>query len=190
MKLKMDLKGLKMEKNNFNQYLNNLLGVEGGYVVDHRWPTNYGISQPTFDGYLLSKKMPKKSVKDLTYGEVKDFYQSEFYAKPKIDLVEPISKGAAGILFDYAVNSGSSKAISDLQSIVGSKADGVIGPKTIKAVEKYISKNGDLSLRKALLQRQAEHYDQLVLKNPEKYGRYIDGWKNRVAKTASLYATE
>lgn len=176
--------------NNFNNYLNNLLGVEGGYTVDHRGATNYGISQPTYDGYIKTKKRPIKKVKDLSYGEVKDFYQEEFFTKPKIDLIEPISKDAAGILFDYSVNAGSSKAIKDLQALVGAKPDGVIGPKTLKAVEKYVSKNGDMALRKSLLKKQAEHYDLLVEKDPETYGKYINGWKNRVAKTASLYAKE
>lgn len=174
----------------FNQYLNNLLGVEGGYTSDHRGATNYGVSQPTYDGYLKEKKMPSKKVKDLTYGEVKDFYQTEFYAKPKIDKVADFSPSAAGVLFDHAVNAGNQTAIKHLQQVVGSKDDGVIGEKTLKAVEDYVKKNGDKALSKAILKKQADHYAELVTKDPDKYGKYLNGWKNRITKTTSLYASE
>ena len=72
-----------------------------------------------------------------------------------------------------------------VQSIVGSKPDGVIGPKTIKAINKYVEANGVDVLHKQILDNRVEHYNSLVVSNPQKYSKYLSGWLNRVNKISN-----
>jgi hypothetical protein len=51
---------------------------EGGYTnnsQDFGGPTNYGVTQTTYDSYLSKKNQPKKSVKSITKPEVDEIYQ-------------------------------------------------------------------------------------------------------------------
>lgn len=172
----------KMEQ--FNRILPQTLEFEGGLTADHAGLTNYGVTQPAYDAYLKSQKRPSQSVKEITYGEVKDLYYRDFYQKPKISqLPEKLS----GAVFDYAVNSGPKKAVMDLQKIVGSDADGVIGPKTLAAVKEYIGKNGEDALIGNLIDTRESYLQDLIDSNPQKYGRFANGWGNRLNKLRDSY---
>ena len=68
-----------MNKNKyFDEIIKMLFGIEGGYVNDPDdmgGPTNYGITQDTFDAWQKINNQPRGSVKtDLTPKEAKDIY--------------------------------------------------------------------------------------------------------------------
>jgi len=173
----LNLKNAEGNNMPFDKDLVNTLRYEGGVTNDSGGLTNYGIRQDIYNFYLKSNKLQSKSVKELNYGEVRDFYESEYYKKPKID---QLPEDIQGLVFDSAVNLGRGTTIKQLQKAVGSKSDGIIGKKTLKAVEEFINKNGIEKLKEELIYSRADRYQQLHGSNPEKYGKYVNGWMNRL----------
>jgi lysozyme family protein len=165
----------------FDKNLATTLKFEGGLTTDTGGLTNYGIRQDIYNVYTKENKLPNKSVKELKYGDVRDFYETEYYKKPGINL---LPEEIQGVVFDSAVNLGQGTTIKQLQTIVGSKVDGALGKKTASAVNEYIKKNGLDDLKFELLNTRFNHYKNLVEKNPEKYGKYFNGWTNRLESLA------
>ena len=172
----------------FDAILVNTLQNEGGYTVDNGGPTNYGVTQKTYDAVAPEVGLKPKNVKDLKYGEVRKIYEKEFYEKPKINEIK--SEKLQGVVFDFAVNAGPQTAISRLQSVVGAEPDGVIGKKTLKAVNDYLEKYGEDILSREVIMARAGHYYELAQADPEKYGPNMNGWLNRLANLQKQYGIE
>ena len=66
---------------------------------------------------------------------VKKFYRKYFWNKLKLDDV--ISQAFADTIFDFSVNIGLKNTAKIIQKIVGCKADGIIGPVSIKHINEY-----------------------------------------------------
>jgi lysozyme family protein len=169
----------------FDQILNTTLKLEGGITTDTGGLTNYGVTQSTYDSVAPNLGLPKKSVKDLKYGEVRAVYENEFFKKPGYDLLP--SEKIQGLMFDWGVNAGTTTATKKLQEIVGAKVDGKFGKKTAEAVNKYIEENGEDSLALSILSSRLDHYSKLIEENPAKYAKYENGWINRVNYLAGKY---
>jgi len=102
---------------------------EGGYSNhpdDSGLATKYGITEAVAKANGFSGDM-----RDLTLDFAKSIYRKSYWDACKCDLMPDEIKYA---LFDAAVNSGVGQASKWLQSSVGVKADGVIGPMTLHAV--------------------------------------------------------
>src|SRR5690606_2865251 len=76
--------------------------------------------------------LPKSAVKQLTRDEAADIYRALYWNAVRGD---ELPAGLDLALFDYAVNSGPARAIKAVQTIVGTKVDGVLGPLTLRAIE-------------------------------------------------------
>ena len=174
----------KLSDPEFDTILNNTFPNEGGYVVDVGGPTNYGVTQKTFDSYTVKRGINPKSVKELSKEDAARFYYDEFYTTPKINTI-PYQK-VKGILFDYAINSGNQKAIKDLQKEVGVTVDGSLGPKTLSAVDKYVKQHGEVFLAHQILNRRANFMIKLNEKDPKKYPD-LQGWLNRIGNLKEQY---
>lgn len=110
---------------NFDTAFERLIGHEGGYVYDRRDPggeTKFGIS---------ARSYPSEDIKGLTLERAKTIYQRDFWGPAGCDAVP---EGIKFDLFDMAVNSGVSRALKTLQAAVGEVQDGVLGPKTLQAI--------------------------------------------------------
>ncbi len=161
----------------FDTILTETLGYEGGYTQADGHNTNYGVRQDLYDVYRKENKLESKDVKDLNYADVRKYYKSEYYDRYKLDkLPEKTSK----MVFDFGVNAGTGTAIKKLQEIVGTKADGIIGKKTIEAVNKYIEKEGEDFLSHQILNKRGAHYIDLVDSDPAKNEKFLQGWMNRI----------
>ena len=171
---------------NFTPILHDTLNLEGGYTVDNGMPTNRGVKQDTYDDYAKRYKLPRKEVSELKYGDVVDFYKNDYWETPKINL---LPDKVSAVVFDYGVNAGTGKAIKDLQRVIGTKDDGIIGKKTLGSLNKYIEKFGEDELINNLIDERMQHYGNLVTKEPQKYGKYIDGWSNRINHLRVKYTT-
>jgi len=169
----------------FNDILLTTLQLEGGYTNADGYPTNYGVRQDIYNDYTKRTNLPSKDVKELKFSEVKNFYRDDYWDKPKISTL-PNEKVAA-LVFDYGVNAGQGTAIKALQSIIGTKVDGAIGKKTREALNKYIEKNGEDVLVGQILNNREQHYANLALSNPVKYGKFLQGWNNRISKLRAKY---
>lgn len=119
---------------NFRTSLDLTLVYEGGYVNHPRdpgGPTNKGITQRTFNDYRNVVGMPPKDVRNINPGEVAEIYRKQYWDAVKGDT---LGDGLDYCVFDFAVNSGVTRAIRYLQASVGARADGHIGMGTLAAI--------------------------------------------------------
>lgn len=162
----------------FQDSLTQTLKFEGRYTVDDGGPTNYGITQDTYNSYRY------KSVKEITPTEVAAIYQNQYWLEASCDKVDPISSKMSMCLFDLAANSGTVWARKLLQRAVLVTEDGVIGPLTLDAVTSLVKINENAIVGKFLNVR--ETYDR-SLKNWDKYG--LSEWLPRINVLRKLLLT-
>ena len=126
-------------KENYAQSLKQVLKYEGGYVdhpKDPGGPTNKGVTQAVYDSWRKSQNLSTQSVRNIADSEVAAIYKSLYWDRIRGD---DLPSGVDFAVFDFAVNSGVSRAAKMLQSVVGVAQDGVIGPATIEATKTYVA---------------------------------------------------
>jgi lysozyme family protein len=126
-------------KENYPQALKQVLKYEGGYVdhpKDPGGPTNKGITQAVYDSWRKTQNLPTQSVRNINDSEVAAIYKNLYWDRISGDL---LPSGVDFAVFDYAVNSGVSRAAKTLQAVVGVTQDGQIGPATIQATKTYVA---------------------------------------------------
>ena len=120
-------------KENFDDAFALMLRHEGGYVNNPKDPggrTNLGVTQKAWEAYV-EHEVDEAAMRALTPEIVKPFYKAKYWDKVRGD---ELPDGVDYAVFDLAVNSGVGKAAKVLQSVVGAPADGMIGAKTLTAV--------------------------------------------------------
>jgi lysozyme family protein len=180
----------------FEAALGFVLTLEGGYYDGSEardpHPTNFGVTQKTFDAYrrALRPSQPKLPVKKINRDEVESIYRILYWTKGKCDRLAVRSDLLATLHFDACVNHGvaspnsdqSAGAIELLQRTLGSEDDGVFGPLTWGAFCELLADDGEIHLgRKYLTVREAQ-YRHLAHKAPNTLGLNLDGWLKRLAK--------
>jgi lysozyme family protein len=126
-------------KENYAKCLAQVLKYEGGYVDHPRdpgGPTNKGITQAVYDAWQKSQNLPTQSVRNISDATVAAIYKQQYWDRISGD---DLPAGVDFAVFDYAVNSGVSRAAKTLQAVVGVTQDGVIGPATIQATKTYVA---------------------------------------------------
>jgi lysozyme family protein len=126
-------------KENYAQALKQVLKYEGGKVDDPRDPggrTAFGVTQNTYNAWRKKQNLPTVDVFTISQNEVAAIYRQEYWDRIRGD---DLPAGVDFAVFDFAVNSGVSKAAKTLQSVVGVTQDGVIGPATIQAAKDYVA---------------------------------------------------
>lgn len=166
---------LPVDSISFDEAFRRLIGHEGGYSSDKRDPGNWtggkvgvGILKGTKFG-LAANTYPTLDIKNISLAQAKVIYKKDWWDK----------LGGHGLhsaitfqLWDFAINAGKKRAVTELQQAVGVTADGVIGPKTIEAVNAQDLNDVLLSLTAERL----KFYTSL-----ESFKTYGKGWTNRVA---------
>lgn len=168
----------------FDEAFRRLIGHEGGYSTDKRDAGNWtggkvgvGTLKGTKFG-LAANTYPSLDIKNITLAQAKEIYKKDWWDK----------LGGHGLhsaitfqLWDFAINAGKKRAIIELQQVAGVTADGIIGPKTIEAVNA-------LDLNDVLLSLTAERlkfYTSLGT-----WSTYGKGWTNRVADNLKYAAQD
>lgn len=100
------------------------------------------------------------------------FYKKEFWDKAILDEIN--SQQVANEIFVFGVNAGMKKAVVTAQEIIGVTADGVAGPKTVKAINAF----DDTVFDSVYDQAEIEYYESIVVANPSKR-IFAKGWRNR-----------
>jgi lysozyme family protein len=148
-----------------------VLQHEGGYVndpLDAGGETNFGISKRAY---------PNLDIRNLTVDQAKHIYFNDYWNPIRGDLI--VTNELAYHVFDMAVNAGTGAAARLLQRIVGTTDDGVIGPVTLKAIDRYPSIGRLIGEYKF---SRARHYALIVAKNHSQV-RFLRGWINRIDTT-------
>lgn len=174
------------------QYINDLIDREGGYVNDPKdrgGETKYGITVATARAYGY-----KGAMKDLPLETAKAIYLKTYWLAPKFDQINTICASVAEELLDTGVNCGVAFAKPTLQRALNLlnlngalfpdlAVDGVYGPKTYSALKAYLDKrgkDGEKVLLRVLNVLQAERYISLAERNPSQE-KFFYGWMlNRV----------
>jgi len=107
--------------------------------------------------------------------EVERIYKEKYWDRAKLDKVR--SQQIANEIFVFGVNAGMDRAIRLAQKIVGVKPDGVVGRKTLRALNRYNSILFDFIFDAG----EIWHYLKLSLRS-KKYSRYFKGWVNRAIR--------
>lgn len=112
-----------------------MFGHEGGYAnakSDRGGPTKYGVTHRTLANWRGVKSCSAAQVKALTLAEAEQIYRAKYWIQSGGDL---LPAGLDYAAFDFGVNSGPSRAVKELQRVLGVKMDGKFGPVTLAALE-------------------------------------------------------
>ena len=163
-------------KKNYDKCLETILHHEGGYVNHPQDPggeTNLGVTKRVYQEWGGTKDM-----KDLTFDDVAPIYRKNYWDKMKGD---DLPSGLDLCVFDFGVNAGPGRAAKYLQTLIGTVADGGIGPNTLAKLKEYTDKTG---VKETITNYQNErqgYYEKLS--TFKTFGR---GWTRRVEETTKL----
>lgn len=173
---------------NIEQYLDELIKREGGYVnnpADRGGATMYGITQA-----VARENGFKGNMKDLPLDVAKAIYKKQYWTAPRFDQVNTISSAVAEELLDTGVNCGTGFAKPLLQRALNllnnqGKAgfpdlviDGVYGSETLRALKTYLAKRGkegEKVLLRVLNIMQGQRYIEICERNPSQE-QFFYGW--------------
>jgi len=163
---------------NFEKCLEWLLEHEGGYVdhpEDPAGKTNKGITIGTYEGWL-GRAVSEDMIRNIPDDHVEKIYREKYWDKIYAD---ELPSGIDWSVFDWAVNSGSNRAVKNLQSCVGVSQDGFMGPKTLNATDQMDT----LHLIDELYNKRQRFYENLST-----FKTFGKGWtrRNKQTKEQSL----
>jgi len=160
---------------NFDQAFDRTVGHEGAFGdLPHdrgNWTggaegrgelkgTKYGISAAAY---------PTLDIKNLTLDDAKTIYRIDYWGPAGCDAVPDAIKAD---LFDTAVNSGIRTAIKLVQRAVGEIEDGILGPRTLAALQ---------SMPAPRLVARFNAHRLLMLTDIPSWPAFGKGWARRVA---------
>jgi lysozyme family protein len=111
-------------------------------------------------------------MRGLTVQHVRALYRVKYWDAARCD---DLPAGLDLCVFDFAVNAGPNRAARYLQTMVGAKADGQIGPHTLSLVEQYVRGRGRAEAVMVYQDARADYYK--LLKTFPTFGK---GWLRRV----------
>ncbi len=153
--------------------------VKSGYAddpVDRGGATMCGVTIATYTEYCRRKgrtKPTKAQLRNLTAAEWLDIFITMFWNSWKADQIK--SQPIANILVDWVWASGPGVGIKTPQRILGVKADGIVGPKTLAA----LNSQDPEKLFGIIHQARINHIEAFVKSKPAQK-RFYNGWMNRI----------
>lgn len=148
---------------------------EGGlsdHPADRGGLTKYGVTLET-----LRRVRPAATDVDLralTKDDAIDLLTEEYALKPGLGRIADDAVRFAVI--DYAINSGPVTAIRAVQRAAGVVADGIFGPDTEAAVNRFDVR----MLLRLLVAQRLRHLGRIITRDPRQ-SAFASGWMNRVA---------
>jgi len=163
-------------QSNYDKCLETILHHEGGYVNHPKDPggeTNLGVTKRVYEEFGGTKDM-----KDLTVEDVAPIYKKGYWDKMKGD---DLPNGLDLCVFDFGVNAGPGRAAKYLQTMIGTVADGGIGPNTLKKLGEYVEEFGVENAIKRYQETRQKYYEGLST-----FATFGRGWTRRVDETTEL----
>ena len=168
----------------FDVAFDRIIGHEGGFQNDPKdrgnWTsgrigkgelvgTKYGIAAMTY---------PTVDIKNLTVDQAKGIYYEDWWLPLKMD---HMPQAVPYQMFDAAINHGMNRASMLLQKAVDAHPDGVIGPRTVAAVNR-------MELNDVLLRFLSERLRFMAYIS--RWPRFGKGWAIRIADNLLLAAKD
>jgi lysozyme family protein len=169
----------------FKTAFQKMLAHEGGYVNDPNdqgGETYKGISRNAhknwsgwaiIDKYKSKPDFPASLEKNLELSKlIQQFYLTNFWTPLNADLIANQTNGDS--VFDFAVNTGITTTARIVQSLVGTKIDGIIGEITINKINSM-----DFGHFQAAFTVTKIEYYMTIIRNRPANKKYLVGWITR-----------
>lgn len=149
-----------------------LLDLEGGFAPSDvgNGPVKYGITADFLR--RIGRPFDVVSIRSLTEEDAIELYYEYFWKPIKGDQIR--DQVMANLLLASVVHAGVPRAVRLLQEVAEVKADGVVGPKTLKALEAVPAE--------VYADRIWRFYESLAIANPRVYLGLLGGWRGRLEK--------
>jgi lysozyme family protein len=160
-------------KENFDSCLDMLLAHEGGFVNHPKDPggmTNLGVTKKVYEEFT-GREVDEAEMRALTRDDVAPLYKANYWDRVKGD---ELPSGVDWCMFDWAVNSGTGRAAKAIQTIIGTTADGAIGPQTLRHVNLHDAED---------LIRQLHDMRQKFYESLSTFDTFGKGWTRRNNET-------
>lgn len=148
---------------------------EGGFSDnpnDSGGATNKGVTLATFRQFYGQNKTVN-DLKAITDAQWLNIFLSGYWNK--VRATEINNQSIANIIVDWAWASGPDTAARKVQKIVNVDVDGIVGPKTLAAINAY----NPQQLFDRIKSERISFVENLV-KNRPKDSVFLTGWKNRI----------
>lgn len=169
-------------RENYRSSLQAVLKYEGGYSnhpADPGGPTMKGVTQRVYDAWRKRQGLTPQSVKNISQSELEALYKRDYWDVIRGD---DLPAGIDLATFDYAVNSGTNRAVKHLQATLSLMQTGIMNAEVISAANKNPKAWAALCDRRLAF-----------LKSLGTWSTFGRGWGDRVAdvrrKAAALAAT-
>lgn len=139
---------------------------------DSGGPTNKGVTLATFRQFYGQNKTVN-DLKAITDAQWLNIFLSGYWNK--VRATEINNQSIANIVVDWAWASGPDTAARKVQKIVGVDVDGIVGPKTLAAINAY----NPQQLFDRIKAERITFVENLVKQRP-KDSVFLTGWKNRI----------
>lgn len=143
---------------------------------DNGGATMVGVTLGTYRAYCKYKgrRVPSKTdLKNIPYKEWRDIVHTMYWSKWKADLIN--DQNVANMVVDWVWASGQGIGVKRVQKLLGVTADGIVGPKTIAAINAQDPK----TFVKKIYDARAAHFNAIVKANPSQK-KWLKGWMNRI----------
>lgn len=150
------------------------LANEGGFVddpLDRGGATNMGITQGTLSTYL-GRQASQDDVANLSKTVAATIYRKFYWAKIQGDSLT--DQAIAVLLFDMAVLMGPTQATKLAQNAVSATPDGLLGPKTLAALNGCSASKFTLKFYRSCVKM----FLELVASKPSQL-KFLPGWIKR-----------
>ena len=152
-----------------------ILRWEGGFAnnpLDRGGATNKGITIGTYRQFY-GKERTVDDLKALSNDEWLHIFLAGYWRPWKAGDIE--NQAVANICVDWAWASGVRTAIKEVQSLVGVSVDGIVGPKTLSAINGMPPRHLFEKIKSARLQ-----FVLAIVRRSPSQKVFINGWKNRI----------
>lgn len=177
----------------FEPIFRKVIEIEGGWQLhnikgDRGGMTYAGIAQNKHPDWVGWTKIDRGEFDTDLTDMVRQFFKAEYWDRVKGDDIR--SQGVAYHLYAFAVNAGIKASVQICQRIIGAMPDGVIGPKTLKALSSFVTDKKDEKLFVTMFSLgKIFRYRDIVMNDRRRDNdllvsniKFLCGWINRVEK--------
>jgi lysozyme family protein len=170
-----------------DEIIDGILEREGSTFVndpaDKGGPTKFGITLGSWVAHI-GHPATAKDIEALTEDDARAFYTQRYIVTPGFTALR--NEWLRVFLIDTAVLEGTRTAIKMLQRVIDVKADGVLGPITLTALEFHVLEFGMPTLKRQLVTTRVNHLIGVALADIPREQveatnlKWLHGWANRV----------
>lgn len=156
----------------YTKIIKKILKWEGGYAgnIDGATCTMKGVTLATYRRFF-GKEKTCKDLKEITQAEWDYIFKKGFWDRWKADDID--NQSIAELLVDWCWTSGV-WGIKFPQRVLGVNDDGIVGPKTLAAINDYENQE---ELFNKLWNRRKKHFQDIAKGGKAKF---LGGWLNRL----------